>query len=618
VTIQLPELAHSLQGRDLGHLRIVAGLWGVELNAPDAHIGLQRLAPALLDPKRVSGILGALPEAARQALDDLAQNGGYLPWAHFSRRHGTIREMGSGRRDRERPYLDPASPAETLWYRALLARAFFDTGSGPEEHAYIPADLLSLIEAVRASSRPAAAPARLGRAATPNERARAFPASDRLLDHAVTLLAALRIGEPQLVEGLAEFRFEADLTPPLTAKILEQFLGSARLLDEGGVPHAERTRAFLEAPRGEALALLASAWLESTEFNELRQLPGLICEGDWQNDPASARRTILDFIRRLHQQAGGGKSGATGGEKAPARAGSGPFWSLAAFTNAIRQTQPDYQRPAGDYDSWYIRRSPVKGEIEEGEPEFLRGFEYWDEIDGALIRYLISGPMYWLGMVELAAPERAAAGPAARAAEEAPGAGRLAHTGITAFRLSRWAEELLQGSAPRGAPVELGAVLANSDGRLRLPRQVPRAARYQIARFCRWVGPHDGSEDVYQYSLSPSTLERARQGGLRAGHLLALLRRYAPTVPPPLARALERWEERGAEAHLERLTVLRLSSPELLNTLRTSRAARFLGDPLGPTAVVVKPGAWEKVQAFLAEIGYLAEVSLEREEGRGK
>jgi hypothetical protein len=160
--------------------------------------------------------------------------------------------------------------------------------------------------------------------------------------------------------------------------------------------------------------------------------------------------------------------------------------------------------------------------------------------------------------------------------------------------------------------------VASSDGRLRLPRLAPRAARYQIARFCHWIGTHDGSEEIYQYRLSPSSLERARKGGLRAGHLLALLRRYAPTVPPPLARALERWEERGAEARLERLTVLRLSSPELLNTLRTSRAARFLGDPLGPTAVIVKPGAWEKVQAFLAEIGYLAEVSLEKEEGRGK
>ena len=85
---------------------------------------------------------------------------------------------------------------------------------------------------------------------------------------------------------------------------------------------------------------------------------------------------------------------------------------------------------------------------------------------------------------------------------------------------------------------------------------------------------------------------------------------HAQSVPPAIARALERWEERGAEARLEQATVLRLKSPEMLQELRASRVARFLGDPLGPVAVIVKPGAWEKVQRFLAEQGYLVDERL--------
>lgn len=561
----------------------MAGLWGVELNAPDAYTGLQRLAPALLDRKLVGAVLAALPEAARQALDDLAQNGGLLPWAVFTRRYGVIREMGPGRRDRERPYLNPASPAEALWYRALAARAFFDGPHGPEEFAYIPSDLLELIEAGGASVR-AAFPARWGRPASPAERARTLPASDRLLDHAVTLLAALRIGDPALLERLPEFHFEGGLARPLPAGVLQQLLAAAGLLDAQGLPHLERTRAFLEAPRAEALAQLARAWLASAEFNELRQLPGLLCEGDWQNDPLSARRAVLGWVLDLFPEAEKG-----GGER--------PFWSLSAFVTAVKQNRPDFQRPAGDYDSWYIRRPGPGGE----EGEFLRGFEHWDEIDGALVRYLIGGPFYWLGLVELGGP-----------AEES---GAAAEGGAAAFRLSGWARDLLKaGGAPRGLPAERESLHAGSNGRLRLPRLAPRAARYQIARFCHWSGRHDGSEEAYRYRVSPSSLERARQAGLRAGHLLALLRRHAPTVPPALARALERWEERGAEARLERVTVLRLSSPDLLNTLRSSRVARFLGDPLGPTAVIVKPGAWEKVLAYLAELGYLAENRLEEDD----
>ena len=41
--------------------------------------------------------------------------------------------------------------------------------------------------------------------------------------------------------------------------------------------------------------------------------------------------------------------------------------------------------------------------------------------------------------------------------------------------------------------------------------------------------------------------------------------------------------------------------------MRKSKAARFLGEPLGPTSVVIKPGAQPKVMAALAELGLLAE-----------
>ena len=69
-----------------------------------------------------------------------------MPWAAFARQFGEIREAGPGRRDREQVYLNPASTAETLFYRAFLARAFFDTPNGAQEFAYIPEDLAQLIK----------------------------------------------------------------------------------------------------------------------------------------------------------------------------------------------------------------------------------------------------------------------------------------------------------------------------------------------------------------------------------------------------------------------------------------------------------------------------------------
>jgi len=564
----MPDLTHSLQGRDLGHLRIVAELWGLELSAPDARVGLQRLAPLLLDAARVAQVINDLPQAARLALQGLAQGeadgsgAARMSWALFTRRYGPLREVGPARRDRERPHLDPgASPVELLWYRALVARAFFDTPSGPQEFAYIPDDLLALLPALQAGEPPA-----LGRPASPSERLHPLPAGDRILDHACTLLAALRMGQP--LESPFSFPPPGEGEngrPPLTPAVLQRLLSCAGLLDPSGVPLPEPTRLFLDAPRGEALAMLVKAWRSSPDFNELRLLPGLEAEGEWRNDPLRARTAILAFLNGIP-----GLSLAPAGE--PAR----PFWSLPGFVSAIRQRNPDFQRPAGDYDSWHLRRA--------SSVEFLRGFEHWDEVDGALIRYLICGPLFWLGIVDLAAP--------------APGAPPAA------FRISAWGKALLAGQPAPGMPPENAPVQVLSDARLRAPRLAPRSARYQIARAARWEGETDRE---YLYRLTPASLDRARKSGLRVSHLVSLLRRCAPGIPPPLARALERWDERGSEARFERQVILRLSSPDLLAALRSSRAARFLGDPLGPTAVIVKPGAWEKVMAVLAEMGYLGD-----------
>jgi hypothetical protein len=43
--------------------------------------------------------------------------------------------------------------------------------------------------------------------------------------------------------------------------------------------------------------------------------------------------------------------------------------------------------------------------------------------------------------------------------------------------------------------------------------------------------------------------------------------------------------------------------------LRKSKAARFLGEALGPTAVIVKSEAVPKIAAALAELGVLLESS---------
>lgn len=549
----MPNLIQSLQNFDLGYLRILATLWGLELRTSEARVAVDQLVQEICNPQLVAEILESLPNEARQALDDLLRNGGRLPWPQFTRQYGLVREMGSGRRDRERPYLEPVSTAEILWYRALIARAFFDSPSGPEEFAYIPDDLIELMSPPLYQH---VVP--LGHRADPREYAQEVLVSNRILDDCCTLLAALRIGLP--AERVNLVAPEGEVLRP----ILQGLLDSAGLLDENGIPQPEPTRLFLEASRGESLVKLVQAWVNSQTFNELHLIPGLSFEGEWQNTPLQTRQFFLDCLSPIPENT---------------------WWSLNGFMYAIRQQIPDFQRPAGDYDSWFIR--------DQRTGKYLRGFENWEMVDGALIRFFIAKLLHWLGLLDLAMPE---------------GTDQAERVEVTAFRWSKWGKALLNGTAIETLPVEDQMIQINSNGELFVPRLVPRSVRYQVARFCEW---EEERKDGYRYRIIPGSLEQARQAGLLVSHLLALFRRHALAMPPSLNTALERWEKHGSQARVSNLLVLRLSSPKILMELRNSRANRFLGDPLGPTAIIVKPGAWKKVLKILAEMGYLGEVNFD-------
>jgi hypothetical protein len=391
----------------------------------------------------------------------------------------------------------------------------------------------------------------LGRPAAPKERAHLRPADDRLLDHVCTLLAARRLG----IDPEGQFPD----APPALLPFAAELLNTASLLTPDALPALDAVRTHLEAPRGAALRQLFRAWRESGIHNDLHLVPHLQPEGEWRNDPLGTRRFLLGLLAAL--------PGDT-------------WWSLPAFLADLRRDFPDFQRPLGDYDSWFIR--------DTRSGDFLRGFEHWEAVDGALIRYLITGPLHWLGVLDLATPE----------ADSPPEA-------ATAFRFSRWAAGLLGSATLPEFPAEGAPLHVRSDARVGVPLLVPRAVRYQVARFCHWDA---ATRHEYRYRLTPASLERARDQGLEIRHLKSLLTRHSRNLPPNIAKALDRWAQRGTEARLQPALVLRLGSPELLQALRKSRAARFLGDPLGPTTVIVHPGASEKALAALAEMGYLGEI----------
>jgi hypothetical protein len=539
----MPDLNHSLLKQDIGHLRIVAEFWGLELESMTVEEAREELSASLLDMDLVSELIDSLSSQAKTAIRALVDEEGRIPWATFARKYGELREMGPGKRDRERPHLRPSSTSETLFYRALLARAFFDTEKGPQEFAYIPDDLHELLynlfdeelEELQPEKKETAAVAvvasdALGRPASPGERGRDILANDSVLDDGTTLLAAFRLGRSDL---------QSDPR-------LNSLLASASLIKDN-IPQAETVKVFLECPRSEALKMLQDAWLESASFNELHLMPTIVCEGEWKNNPQETREFLLNLLDAIPEN---------------------KWWSLGALIRDIKQKYADFQRPAGDYDSWFIKR--------KSDGQYLRGFASWEEVDGALVKFFITDILHMLGQVDLSIAEGAAE--------------------PTAFRISTFA----------GDKEERGKISVSSNGKISIPREAPRVVRYQVSRFCEW---EESKEAVYRYRISTGSLTKAKEQGLKVEHLLALLAKHSDAgIPPSLLKALKRWEVNGTEARLQTQVILKVSRPEVLEEMRKSKAAKFLGEVLNPTTVVVKAGAIQKVMEALTELGLLAEV----------
>jgi hypothetical protein len=544
----MTDLQHSLAGAGFVQLKLLAEKWGLPFQSRDAREGLAELLEGLLKAGLLAGAAEDLSPEEREALLWLEAREGREPWDHFSRQFGEIREMGAARLERERPDLDPISPAESLWYRALIARGFFQIPEGSREFVYIPDEVRQLlIPFLTPEIGPLRADGFSCRKAAPRERTNTYPASGIILDHLCTLLAGWRMGiDPGIhLPGVAEPQQD----------FYRQLARDLDLLEEQGSPYPEKVRDFFELSREQCLLKLWETWRHSEANSDLRSVRTIQLEGNPEMDPRRVREAVIAYLSALDKK---------------------EWWSLESFISRVKELDPDLMRRGGDYDSWFVK--------EASSGEFLQGFQHWDRVEGALLRYLLTGPLHWLGLLDLGLPEE----------NEPP----------LSFRVSASTSSLLQGLEPSLTPRNADEVQIRSKGEIRITANVPAKTRYQIARFCDWTAI---KAEAYMYALTPGSLRRAESQGLRVAHLTSLLEKHTGQIPPNILAALERWEKAGGQASISRKTVLRLGSPAILKALKKSPAARYILEQLGPTTVVVSDGSSEKIREALVELGFFLE-----------
>jgi hypothetical protein len=545
-------LENSLYDHELLTLRVIAEWWELDLSGTEKAEAVEQLARTLAAVDMQKEVNFLPPEEAR-AMQDLVAQGGRSPVAAFSREHGELRLMGPGRMEREEPWLDPVSATEALWYRGFLYRSFDESAEGVIEFYYMPDELLDQFEPSAAVSAVAQGPSILPLTQPPP----VIPpdVSDAVDDLATLLAVAMSLsqGEEQGAD-IDHWLLNPDRDRRSLLLNLAGEVGWLRESDEGVRP----TRAavdWLKLGREQQLYELADAWSKS-EWNDLCHTPGLICEGEnWHNDPILARTAVLGALPR-----------------------SGDWYRLADLLTEMKAKNPDFQRPDGNYGTWYIR--------DTRHADYLAGFESWDAVEGRLIRFLLQGPLSWLGMADVS---------------PASGSGDLA------FRLTPRGQRWLAGDYPADTD-QRPPILVQPDAAIEVSHEADRYVRFQVARIAEVE--ETGVERPFRYRLTPASLARANEQGIKPERLLQFLQKAAAgALPKSVERALARWTDQGIEARLEPVMVLRVQDPAILETLRSNPKTRdYLGESLGELAVTVKAGMWPELRSATAQLGLFLDV----------
>jgi len=561
-------LLASLVDYDIAMLNALASMRGATLSGPNPLHAARELAEQLLAPTSLAFTLAELPADAREALSALQRAGGWMESPRFTRRFGSVRPMGPGRMQRERPWEAPANATEALYYRGLIFQSFHRVDEHVVEVFYIPHDVLPLLPPPPPSPAPPTLP-------TLSPPAQHRSAATALVEDVFSLLVYV-YRQTVLLEGddqptAAHHKaIRALLMPLLPAEspygseddrltFLLHLCRTAGLVTRHQnhlVLRREKVRHWLQSSPAERFATLQAAWRDDATWHDLRHVSTLkLPSPDWHSDPLPARRIVLRMLAQCPPET---------------------WHRIDDLIAAIKAYEPDFQRPDGDYSVWYLHDR-------DGRP--LLGFEHWDEVEGALIRHLVTQPLYWLGVVDLG--WEAANGPP------------------TTFCVTRRAAALL-GQAPlqeEAVAPDVPAFVIGEDFTVRVAPHAGLYERFHLARFATLVRREDS---VAIYRLAPEGVRQMVRQGVRAEQMVRFLMLISGGhVPGHVLETLRRWC-RGTTAYLERAVVLHLADAAQLAQLRRDPVARaWLGKQIGPSSVLV-PVAYEaRLRRWLREHGYL-------------
>ena len=311
---------------------------------------------------------------------------------------------------------------------------------------------------------------------------------------------------------------------------------------------------WLDQPLADQIQALVEHWITAA-LDDLALLLGL----RWRTPPRVApspyaRRALLTWLAELPEG----------------------WLALDGLLALLKQQQPTFARPDKRFDGWLLTNA---------QEHMPGGWDSWDSVDGALAGKLLTGPCWWLGLVDRAGSERE-----------------------PLLRVSGWARALYgQADWPTvaQAPLQL-----NATGTILVDHTSAPLARFQVQRIAEWQS--FTAEGAEQYQLTLRSFDQAVDQQISLAQIEQFLQTWsASVVPDKLRQQLATWhKQREALRGTTKFVVQATEASLLAEIVDTHKDTLPAAERLSAASIAFAPADAEQVVALLRAQGYALATEL--------